>query len=681
MKHGRNAPCPCGSGKKHKKCCLEATPAPVDLLYRRLSEAHNRLVDRLMNYAVALFEETAVSVAMAEFLVWPDETPEEDFIEQHQQLFWLWFFFNWINDPEDTPFDLNWPVNQTIAECYAASQKDRLDSMERKLINAHSRRAFSFFEVVECWPGKGFLLKDVFTGEQTDVLEQSGSESTHPGNILFGQVVKIDHVGLLISSGQFWIPPRLKPALIQFRKWLKQGKRGITTDILNEHDCEIREIYFDLVESLQDPVELFNTDGDPLIFHTLYYKIESSEPAFERLHTLCGTDTADRLRSKAKLDAKGHILRAEIPWSRKGHKRSKALDNTLLGHLIIDGNTLTMEVNSAQRAKVAREKIERLMGKTAIYKTTEIRSFDAFAAERKAARPDRKTDARDQDALMQDPEVRRHVGEMLEAHWQGWVDQNLPALDGETPRQAVNTTDGRESVMALLLDAELRMSADPHMSEAGVNAINKVRCELGLERSLTKKPQKARLGDKARRVATIQEMIRAFGQKKLNDMYTDLALKLCEKIGGMRKLSIQRGRQEIWAAAIVYAVVRINFLFDPTSEVYLTADEICDFFGTNKSTVGNKAGQIQKTCDVWIGDPEFSNPEIAEMFTSYETPEGFTIPAPLLRDQEITFDPAQPDASFKTKTLSHRSKQKKSDASSKKVSRNSDDRQLKLFDD
>ncbi|MBW2603541.1 MAG: SEC-C domain-containing protein [Deltaproteobacteria bacterium] len=681
MKHGRNDPCPCGSGKKYKKCCLNAISAPVDLLYRRLSETHNRLVDRLMDYAAERFEDMAVAVAMAEFLVWPDEAPGEDFIEQHQQLFWPWFCFNWINDPEDTPLDLHWPVDQTIAESYAESQKDRLDSMELKLITAHSRRPFSFFEVVECRPGKGFLLKDIFTGEQTDVLERSGSESTHPGDILFGQVIKIDHVGMLISSGQFLIPPRLKPELIQFRKWLKQGIRRMTTDILSEHDCEIREIYFDLVEILQRPAELFNTDGDPLIFHTLYYKIESPDPAFERLHTLCGTDTADRLRSEAKLDAKGHILRVEIPWSRKGNKRSKALENTLLGHLIIDGNRLTVEVNSAQRAEVAREKIDRLMGKAAIYKTTEIRSLDSPSVGRKAAGPDSETAAQDQNALMQDPEVRRHIGEMLAVHWQGWVDQNIPALNGETPRQAVKTTDGRESVMALLLDAELHMAADPHMSEAGVNAINKVRRELGLERSLIPPPKKARSGDKARQVAVIQEMIRAFGQKKLNDMYTDLALKLCEKIGRMRKLSIQRGRQEIWAAAIVYAMARINFLFDPTNEVYITADDICDFFGTKKSTVGNKAGQIQKTCDVWIGDSEISNPEIAEMFTSYETPEGFIIPASLLRDQDNTFDSAEPDASSKTKTSPNRPKQKKSDASSKKESRNAGDRQLKLFDD
>ena len=34
-KVGRNDPCPCGSGKKHKKCCIDFTPRP----YERASHA------------------------------------------------------------------------------------------------------------------------------------------------------------------------------------------------------------------------------------------------------------------------------------------------------------------------------------------------------------------------------------------------------------------------------------------------------------------------------------------------------------------------------------------------------------------------------------------------------------------------------------------------------------------
>ena len=40
MKPGRNDPCPCGSGKKYKHCCLNAgtaqAAAPTDLTWRRM---------------------------------------------------------------------------------------------------------------------------------------------------------------------------------------------------------------------------------------------------------------------------------------------------------------------------------------------------------------------------------------------------------------------------------------------------------------------------------------------------------------------------------------------------------------------------------------------------------------------------------------------------------------------
>ncbi|MGA7455634.1 MAG: SEC-C metal-binding domain-containing protein, partial [Rhodoplanes sp.] len=40
MKPGRNDPCPCGSGKKYKHCCLNTgsvpAAAPADLTWRRL---------------------------------------------------------------------------------------------------------------------------------------------------------------------------------------------------------------------------------------------------------------------------------------------------------------------------------------------------------------------------------------------------------------------------------------------------------------------------------------------------------------------------------------------------------------------------------------------------------------------------------------------------------------------
>jgi len=89
------------------------------------------------------------------------------------------------------------------------------------------------------------------------------------------------------------------------------------------------------------------------------------------------------------------------------------------------------------------------------------------------------------DELMQIPEVRDKMAKVLKAHWDGWVDHKIPALGGITPRQAVKTNDGRESVEALLLDAERHIADDEQMSHIGFAAIKDIRYRLGLDKKQT----------------------------------------------------------------------------------------------------------------------------------------------------------------------------------------------------
>ena len=47
-RHGRNAPCPCGSGKKYKRCCLAADEP------REIPPAHIRLVQERLDASAAV---------------------------------------------------------------------------------------------------------------------------------------------------------------------------------------------------------------------------------------------------------------------------------------------------------------------------------------------------------------------------------------------------------------------------------------------------------------------------------------------------------------------------------------------------------------------------------------------------------------------------------------------------
>jgi hypothetical protein len=53
MKIGRNDPCPCGSGKKYKKCCVnKLSEQEVEELYLKQLELTNGLKDEKNCYAI-----------------------------------------------------------------------------------------------------------------------------------------------------------------------------------------------------------------------------------------------------------------------------------------------------------------------------------------------------------------------------------------------------------------------------------------------------------------------------------------------------------------------------------------------------------------------------------------------------------------------------------------------------
>jgi hypothetical protein len=136
--------------------------------------------------------------------------------------------------------------------------------------------------------------------------------------------------------------------------------------------------------------------------------------------------------------------------------------------------------------------------------------------------------------------------------------------------------------------------------------------------------------EKTERLNEIRQLVLAFCEEHLNEELAVYALKLCETLGRKRKISINRGSKEIWAASIVYVIARLNFLFDQASEFFLTADTICGFFGTKKSTIGSKAGQIEKIYNLGLGAEGFCSPEISNSLTLVELPNGLVIPKNML---------------------------------------------------
>jgi len=148
-------------------------------------------------------------------------------------------------------------------------------------------------------------------------------------------------------------------------------------------------------------------------------------------------------------------------------------------------------------------------------------------------------------------------------------------------------------------------------------------------------PVKINRGPDARKQARIDEvfaLLDSFSHAHLTPELAGYVRKLWEQIGRKRKYVITGGAKEVWAAAVVYVIARLNFLFDSKSPNYLTADAISAFFGTKKTTMSARAADIEKACAIRTGQEVLCSPDIADALTFVKLSNGMVIPKKMARE-------------------------------------------------
>ena len=101
-----------------------------------------------------------------------------------------------------------------------------------------------------------------------------------------------------------------------------------------------------------------------------------------------------------------------------------------------------------------------------------------------------------------------------------------------------------------------------------------------------------------------------FCGEHLDAEYAGLVRKLIAKLARKRPSPLARGDLRIWAAAAIYAVGSVNFLFDRTQRPHLTGDDLSALTGVPKSTLANKAKVIRDVLRIGQLEPEFCRQEL-----------------------------------------------------------------------
>jgi hypothetical protein len=384
---GRNDPCPCGSGRKYKHCCLQTTEA-ADFRWRQIRAAEGRLVPELLELSLQECGPAFMATALNEFFLWDDVPDDYEQTDEFNQFFIPWFAYEFVADPHDPDRVANAP-HEPLAALYVRRRSGQLSATERAFLESASTGPLSFYVVTGAIAGRQIVLRDVLTSLEVVVRERSASTAVQPGALLFTRVVTVEDTSVMSGCAPLVIPPEWHLPILDVRKQLARGKaRMLTRSRVRKMAFELRDLYFHIADRVCNPKlpELRNTDGDRLVLTTLTYRLRCTPAAaFEQLKTLARASPSNvtELLSDATLDEHGELKAVTIPWSKKGNRLHKEWDNTALGTLDIDGDRLQVHVNSNRRARRIEREIAKRFGPDVVLESRSADQIEKVLAERK----------------------------------------------------------------------------------------------------------------------------------------------------------------------------------------------------------------------------------------------------------------------------------------------------------
>lgn len=409
----RNEPCWCGSGRKFKACHLRRTDRPP-LADRTTWLYQKAMIHAIENdYRQVLEELIQVRVAHVE---------SEDLARQAAD--------------DGLIVDVVLFEGGALEE-FVESRGSLLPADELLLAQQWLLTERSAYEVVDVDPGVAVTFRDLRTGDVVRASDLLASRALQVGQLVCCHLLPLADDDHAIHS--------IDPIALH--------ERSVLLELLDDEDTSPAVLVAFLSRHLAPPT-VVNSEGHQLVMCEV--RLQVPDPA--RLAAVL-----DERYESAELDD-------ELSWF-----DNIELDEEvrLRGTLTLEDDILLLRTNSVARRELMLADLRQLAPDLELVSQT---SEPAASLRAKAgAAPDSAPDsggafgqplgrAGDDDLLADDPAVQSAVAEHVRGYEERWLDLDIPALEGLTPRQAAADPTRRDDLRRLLATfpaAKTAMDMDP----------------------------------------------------------------------------------------------------------------------------------------------------------------------------------------------------------------------------
>jgi hypothetical protein len=247
------------------------------------------------------------------------------------------------------------------------------------------------------------------------------------GEYLPMRIMKVGEWHLTALAGPCLTQLEVNPAL----EFLESLGVELSARGLKQSADKLGALWEFVLAAMAEPPRILNADGHELVPQTATFKVAD----------LAALERALRARKSVLRNDDAHGGAGAWVWIRRGGPTPGFGGHTILGSLEMIDDRLVLEVDSAERLAQARKWIEKLPGVEFERATAHELSFEEEGP---------LDDALPEKPLQTSPETARAIEEEMGKILWTWLDMRIPALKGETPREASKTAEGRRRVGVLV---------------------------------------------------------------------------------------------------------------------------------------------------------------------------------------------------------------------------------------
>jgi hypothetical protein len=420
---GRNDPCWCGSGRKYKRCHLGRVElAPHDRATWLYSKAVTFLNDG---------PHREMRAELAEIRSGHQGGDPEEFLGDRAVIDVALFDGGVLHDFLDTRGVLLPDVEQLILAQWLTVER-------------------SVFEVEDVERGRSVTLRDIRTGDRQDLADKALSRSVRKGDLACTRLLPVGDTVEIFGG--------VEPVPLHLLDWSLQALDGQNGDDADPHRM------MEMLSARFRPPTLNTGEGDPLVLCSAEFDVDLSDTGSLTTALDENYGLADEPRA---LDADG----SAVHWS---YSAPAEFGTRILGSMILDGTRLSVESNSTRRFDEMLSVVRDAVPAASLTSETRDPAADVFRRSRERSVGVGAGSPPGGGSIvsppLDQPELQQALAEFTADYEKRWLDMELPALAGLTPRQAADDPTRREELVRLLNSFDSMPAGPGAMSPARLRA-------------------------------------------------------------------------------------------------------------------------------------------------------------------------------------------------------------------